>query len=305
MSDDRQAGTVVTSENLAEFHAQKLGLAVEDAPVLVEESPEEDSERAVEAESQSEPEAEKEAEVTDKPKQNPKIEKRFSELTKQRELAKQEAAKEREAREALEARLREIEQKVNPQPVDDPVGQKPQPSQFQDAFEYAEALAEWTAEKVIAEREKAEADRRANEERNKVIQSWTQKVEAAKAKLPDFEEMVASADVAVSDQIRDAIIESDVGPQVLYHLAENTDYARKLAEMPVAKALKELGKLEARFEVKDEPEAKPVARQSKAPSPIRPLKASSSAADVPINADGEFHGTYQQWREMRQARKIR
>jgi len=305
MSDDRQAGTVVTSENLAEFHAQKLGLAVEDAPVLVEESPEEDSERAVEAESQSEPEAEKEAEVTDKPKQNPKIEKRFSELTKQRELAKQEAAKEREAREALEARLREIEQKVNPQPVDDPVGQKPQPSQFQDAFEYAEALAEWTAEKVIAEREKAEAERRANEERNKVIQSWAQKVEAAKAKLPDFEEMVASADVAVSDQIRDAIIESDVGPQVLYHLAENTDYARKLAEMPVAKALKELGKLEARFEVKDEPEAKPVARQSKAPSPIRPLKASSSAADVPINADGEFHGTYQQWREMRQARKIR
>ncbi|UOF80241.1 bacteriophage [Caudoviricetes sp.] len=305
MSDDRQAGTVVTSENLAEFHAQKLGLAVEDAPVLAEESPEEDSERAVEAESQSEPEAEKEAEVTDKPKQNPKIEKRFSELTKQRELAKQEAAKEREAREALEARLREIEQKVNPQPVDDPIGEEPQPNQFTDAFEYAKALSEWKVEKVLAERDRAEAERRANEERNKVIQSWTQKVEAAKAKLPDFEEMVASADVAVSDQIRDAIIESDVGPQVLYHLAENTDYARKLAEMPVAKALKELGKLEARFEVKDEPEAKSVARQSKAPSPIRPLKASSSAADVPINADGEFHGTYQQWREMRQARKIR
>ena len=300
MSDERNAGSVVTSENLAEFNAKKLGLAVEDAPVVAEES-----ERTVEAESQSEPEAENEAEVTDKPKQNPKIEKRFSELTKQRELAKQEAAKEREARELLENRLMELEQKANPQIAAEPLGQEPQPSQFQDAFEYAKALSELNVEKVLAERDKAEADRRANEERNKVISAWTQKVEAAKAKLPDFEEMVASADVAVNDAIRDAIIESDVGPELLYHLAQDTDYARKLAQMPVAKALKELGKLEARFEVKDEPEAKPVARQSKAPSPIRPLKASSSAADVPINANGEFHGTYQQWKEARLARKIR
>ena len=299
MSDERNAGSVVTSENAAEFYANKLGLAVEDAPVLAEES-----ERTVEAESQSDANAEDEAEVTDKPKQNPKLEKRFSELTKQREQAKQEAAKEREARENLEVRLREYEQKATPI-VAEPLGQEPQPSQFQDAFEYAKALSEWNVEKVLAERDRAEADRRANEERNKVISAWTQKVEAAKAKMPDFEEMVASADVAVNDAIRDAIVESDVGPEVLYHLAQDTEYARKLAAMPVAKALKEIGKLEARFEAKDEPEAKPVARQSNAPSPIRPLKASSSAADVPINANGEFHGTYQQWKEARLAKKIR
>ena len=299
MSDERNAGSVVTSENAAEFYANKLGLAVEDAPVLAEES-----ERTVEAESQSDANAEDEAEVTDQPKQNPKLEKRFSELTKQREQAKQEAAKEREARENLEVRLREYEQKATPI-VAEPLGQEPQPSQFQDAFEYAKALSEWNVEKVLAERDRAEADRRANEERNKVISAWTQKVEAAKAKMPDFEEMVASADVAVNDAIRDAIVESDVGPEVLYHLAQDTEYARKLAAMPVAKALKEIGKLEARFEAKDEPEVKPVARQSNAPSPIRALKASSSAADVPINANGEFHGTYQQWKEARLAKKIR
>jgi hypothetical protein len=299
MSDERNAGSVVTSENAAEFYANKLGLAVEDAPVLAEES-----ERTVEAESQSDANAEDEAEVTDKPKQEPKFEKRFSKLTKELEQAKQESAKEREARENLEVRLREYEQKATPI-VAEPLGQEPQPSQFQDAFEYAKALSEWNVEKVLAERDRAEADRRANEERNKVISAWTQKVEAAKAKMPDFEEMVASADVAVNDAIRDAIVESDVGPEVLYHLAQDTEYARKLAAMPVAKALKEIGKLEARFEAKDEPEAKPVARQSNAPSPIRPLKASSSAADVPINANGEFHGTYQQWKEARLAKKIR
>jgi len=299
MSDSKEAGSVVTSENAAEFYANKLGLAVEDAPVVAEES-----ERTVEAESQSDANAEDEAEVTDKTKENPKVVKRFSDVSKRLEIAQQIIAKEKLEKETLEIRLREYEQKATPV-VAEPLGQEPQPSQFQDAFEYAKALSEWNVEKVLAERDRAEVERRANEERNKVISAWAQKVEAAKTKMPDFEEMVASADVAVNDAIRDAIVESDVGPEVLYHLAQDTEYAKKLAAMPVAKALKEIGKLEARFEAKDEPEAKPVAKQSNAPSPIRPLKASSSAADVPINANGEFHGTYQQWKEARLSKKIR
>ena len=80
---DREAGTVVTSENLADWTANKLGLAVEEAPAVAD-TP---SEPEVEADSQSEQVAEQEGEVTEKPKQNPKLEKRFSELTKQREAA--------------------------------------------------------------------------------------------------------------------------------------------------------------------------------------------------------------------------
>ena len=142
----RTASSVVTSDNLAEFHAEKLGLASEEAPVAaetVEETP--DSEPAVEAQAESEPAAEEEAEVTDKPKQNPKLEKRFSELTKRAKQAEAE-------KQALEARLQELESKVAPAPQQieqDILGEKPQASQFQDAFEYAEALAEWSAEKAL------------------------------------------------------------------------------------------------------------------------------------------------------------
>ena len=245
----RTASNVVTSENLADFHAEKLGLASEEAPVEaapVEETP--DTEPAVEAQTESEPEAETEAEVTDKPKQNPKLEKRFSELTKRAKQAEADKA-------ALEARLQEHEAKVAP-PVPtekDILGEKPQASQFQDAFEYAEALAEWSAEKAILEREKQEADRKVAEERNKVIQSWTQKLEKAKADLPDFDDMVASSNVQVRDEVRDAILESDVGPQILYHLASDDELANKIATMPVHKALKELGKLEVQFERKEAP----------------------------------------------------
>jgi len=299
----RSADNVVTSENLAEWTANKLGLASEEAPVAaeaVEETP--DSEPAVQAEAQSESEAEEEAEVTDKPKQNPKLEKRFSELTKRAKQAEAE-------KQALEARLRDLESKQQPAPQiqqADPVSEKPQASQFNDAFEYAEALAEWSAEKALEQRDLQEQQRRIQEEQAKVIKSWSEKLEKAKADLPDFDDMVASSTVQVGDSLRDAILESDVGPQILYHLASDTDYAQKVANMPVHKALKELGKLEVQFERKEAPieKSEPVAR-SKAPAPIKPLSSAKSGTDVLIDGNGAFHGTYAQWKAARQAKRIR
>ena len=299
----RTASNVVTSENLANFHAEKLGLASDEVPVEaapVEETP--DTEPAVEAQTESEPEAEEEAEVTDKPKQNPKLEKRFSELTKRAKQAEAE-------KQALEARLQEFESKVASQaPVqDDPIGERPTAAQFQDYEEYAAALAEWSAEKALIERDKAEQQRKIEEQKNEVIKSWSVKLETAKANLPDFDDMVASSNVQVRDEVRDAILESDVGPEILYHLASDDDYAQKLATMPTNKALKELGKLEFQFERKEAPvevKSEPVAR-TKAPAPIKPLTAGKGTGDVLIDGNGAFHGTYAQWKAARQAKRIR
>jgi len=300
----RTADSVLTSENSADFYANKLGLASEEAPAVaetVEETPE--SEPVVEAQAESEPEAENEAEVTDKPKQNPKLEKRFSELTKRAKQAEAE-------KQALEARLQELESKVAPAPQQieqDILGEKPQASQFQDAFEYAEALAEWSAEKALVERDKQEQQRKVEIERQEVIKSWTSKLEKAKAELPDFDEMVASSKVQVRDEVRDAILESDVGPQILYQLASDDDLAQRISSLPVNKALKELGKLEVQFERKEAPaevKSEPVAR-TKAPAPIKPLTAGKGTGDVLIDGDGAFHGTYAQWKAARQAKRIR
>lgn len=297
----RTADNVVTSDNLAEWTANKLGLASEEAPVAaeaVEETP--DSEPTIKVEAESEPEAEDEAQVTDKPKQNPKLEKRFSELTKRAKQAEADKAN-------LEARLQELESRQTPAPQQvDPVIEKPQASQFNDAFEYAEALAEWSAEKALEQRDIQEQQRKVDEQRNEVIKSWSAKLESAKADLPDFDEMVASSNVQVRDEVRDAILESDVGPQILYHLASDDDYANKLAAMPTNKALKELGKLEVQFERKEAPieKSEPVAR-SKAPAPIKPITAGKGTSDVLIDGNGAFHGTYAQWKSARQAKRIR
>jgi hypothetical protein len=292
---EKEASQVLTSENAAEFYANRLGLAESPAEPVAEESSEPEA-----VETQSEPEAEAEAQQQEERKQNPKLERRFSEITKQREAARQEAQREREAREALEARLAELEKKSQPQQAA-VADEEPQPSQFNDAFEYAKALAEYTADKRIAEMKQEEAKAKADAERQKVIETWAHKVEKAKADLPDFDDIVASSDVVVNDDIRDAILESDVGPQILYHLAENDEIAKKIAGLSPKQALREIGKLEARFEKTEQ--APPVVK-SKAPAPISPIR-NSGKADLPISANGEFHGSYQAWKEARKAGRIR
>jgi hypothetical protein len=291
---DKEASHVLTSENSAEFYANRLGLADQPEVEAVQAEPTEV------VEERSEPEIEIEQE--EKPKANPKLERRFSEITKQREEARKEAQREREAREALEARLAVLERQPAPQAPK--VDEEPQPSQFNDAFEYAKALAEYTADQRIGEMRRQDAEAKQAQERQKVIETWASKVQAAKASMPDFDDIVASSDVVVNDDIRDAILESDVGPQILYHLAENDDVAKRIAGLTPKQALREIGKLEARFEVKEtKPEPTPITR-SKAPAPINPLRG-SNPADVPLSANGEWHGTFQAWKEARKAGKIR
>jgi hypothetical protein len=298
---EKEAGQVLTSENAAEFYANRLGLAESNSePVAVEEAePEAEDE-------QSEPkEAEKEANQEGERKQNPKLEKRFSEITKQREEARQEAQRERQARVDLEQRLAALEQNRQPQQQAVNVDQEPQPSQFSDAFEYAKALAEYSTEKALAERDRQVAQAREQEAHQKIIQSWAQKVQEAKAELPDFDDLVASSDVVVNNVVRDAILESDVGPKILYHLAENNDLAKKIAGLSPNAALREIGKLEARFEVNPETKQTAPVVRSKAPAPIQPIRGGQGKADVPISADGEFHGSYQAWKAARKSGKIR
>jgi hypothetical protein len=298
---EKQASQVLTGENAAEFYANRLGLAESPTePVAAEETPAEPEQ----VEEQSEPEAEAEAKPEEEQKQNPKLKLRFSEITKQREEARKEAQRERERAAALEEQLAALKGQSKPQAQ--AVEQEPQPSQFSDAFEYAEALAEYTADKRISEMKQQEAQAKEAEQRQKVINQWTSKVEAAKQSLPDFDEVVASSDVVVNDDIRDAILESDVGAQILYHLAENDEIAKRIASLSPKQALREIGKLEARFEAKESETEKPAPIvRSKAPAPIQPIRGGKNTPDVPLDSNGVFFGTAAQWKELRRAGKIR
>jgi len=280
---------VLTSENSTEFYANKLGLA-EDSPTEAVET-----EPVAEIE-QSEPVVENEEKVTEEPK--PKVKMRFDEVTKQRDIAKQEAEQARIRTQELEQELKAIKSQAVPK--EQSRDEKPRPDQFVDAFEYAEALADWSAENAVMRARQEDVEKMKQAERAKVIDTWNKKLEATKSELPDFDDMVASSDVVVSDQVRDAILESDVGPRILYHLAENQELAEKISKSSLITALREIGKLEAKFE-KTEP-VKSVAQKSKAPAPISPIKAGTSEQAIITDTDKM---TYSQYKAMRQAKRIR
>ena len=294
---ERLAANVVTSENLAEFNAKRMGLADPLPSEAVEQAEPQEVEQG-----QSEPtEVENEATATEDKKQNPKLERRFSEITKQREAAREEARKEREARETLEAKVRDLEAKI--QPKAEPVAEtEPLPEQFSDMYEYAKALTDYRVEQRLQEEKQKEVQAKAAAEHAKLIDAWGQRVKAAKVEMPDFDDMVNSTDVTVSNEVRDAIFESDVGPRILYHLAENPDFAEKLQGMTLTAALRAIGRLEAQYEKTD---AKPVVGKSKAPAPINPIRSAANGRDVNLTSDGQFHGSYQAWRAARLAGKIR
>jgi hypothetical protein len=284
---------VLTSENSAEFYANKLGLA-EESKVVAEES------EPTEVIQQSEPEVvENEEKVTEEPK--PKVKMRFDEVTKQRDLAKQEAEQAKMRAQELEQELKAIKSQAAPK-QEQSRDEKPRPDQFTDAFEYAEALADWSAENAVMRARQEDVEKKLQEERSKVIDNWNKKLEATKSELPDYDDMVASADVMVSNEVRDAILESDVGPRILYHLAENPEIAEKISKASLITALREIGKLEARFEKTEPKEVKTVAQKSKAPAPISPIKAGSSEQVIITDTDKM---TYAQYKAMRQAKRIR
>ena len=127
-----------------------------------------------------------------------------------------------------------------------------------------------------------------------------------RAELPDYDDMIASSDVMISDQVKDAILESDIGPRIIYHLAENPEIAEKINKLSLVNALKEVGKIEARLEKAPESKAEAKAVEvSKAPRPISPLKSMSASGEVPMDSNGNFNGSFRQYREMRKQGKIR
>jgi len=300
---ERLASNVVTSENVVEWNVNKLGLATEPAQTAAETVEETPVSEPVSEEGQSEPAVtEQETTETEERKPNPKLEKRFSELTKARKAAEEQAAQERAAREALEARLQALEGQQSNKKTNE-VNTKPQPDDYADAFRYAEALAEWSANEAVARREQEIKQQAEQAKQQEVMKTWQQKLDATKAELPDYEDMVASSTVAVSDAVRDAILESDVGPRILYELASDDELGAKIANLSTAQALKMIGKLEAKFEVQAEEPAKskPVAVKSNAPKPINPIRGTGSQS---VYTDGE-QIDYQAWKAGRKLGKIR
>jgi hypothetical protein len=149
------------------------------------------------------------------------------------------------------------------------------------------------------------------------VKAFEDRQAAFRAATPDYGAKLDAATVKISDQMRDAIVESEVGPQILYHLAEHPEVAESMGKLTVGKMLREFGRLEATLggaakppAKSDEPkqEEKPAARAeiSQAPAPISPLKGNGASVHV-LKATDEVPREmgYEEWKKLYIAGRIK
>lgn len=287
----------VTSETLADFNAARTRVA-EPEPKEAKEPVKSALSEIVDDPEGSEPNSLNDEEGLPPPKKPNKLESRFAEITAARKEAESRAEK-------AEARARELEAKLTPEPKPEPdkdgVGPKPKSSDYTDAFEYAEHLAEWSANKALSDdRNKRQQDAE-NERRGKVIDTWKTRIETAKTKYADFDVVMASGKAAVSDPARDTLIESEFGPDITYALQSDDDLAAKVSAMKPADQVKWIGRMEATFDkaaeaAKKEDEEPAVKERPRAPAPIVPVRGSRSA-DTLAERTGDI--PYKEYRAMR------
>jgi len=199
------------------------------------------------------------------------VQKRIDKLTRQRY--------EQEARiRELEAKISENERKAQASQPD------PDPSQFETLEQYLDAKVEFEASKRLREIEQQRTIQQKNAER---IASFNERSAAVRQANPDFDAVLQSAAIGVSDAVMETILESDDGPAVAYHLAKNPTELYRLNAMTERQQVFELGRISARLSAKV-----PERKVTQAPPPAPAVKAtgtgSKSVSDMTDKEYAEF-----------------
>lgn len=155
-----------------------------------------------------------------------------------------------------------------------------------DWGKYIAATAAFEAAKAV--KGSLDADRKtANEAkvaelRSEVLSEFEERTEAFKAKATDFDDVVSgyvNKGGKFSDAVRELVMESDLGPQLTYHLAKNPALANKLNGLSPLQAAKEFARIEDSLSKPSKP--------PKAPPPITPPKGGASGSFDPAKASME------------------
>lgn len=240
----------------------------------------------------------------------------------QRKIVKTEAERDFWREEALRARTAEKPaDKTEAKPAEEP---EPDPNSFETVAEYLKAVRAFDRKQLERELDaRLEAKDKAAKQKSEqqtLEQKWQERETAFEKEHSDYAEVFAEAQAVIQRHANDslksvasAIAESDLGPQLVYHLGQNPDEVERLAKLSPNRALAELGKLEAVI-ANPKPAAQDdelqrdsttgrfvgttVAPVSKAPAPPTPVKKTSSAVAPDIH-DPKM--PYKDWVKLRES----
>lgn len=186
--------------------------------------------------------------------------------------------KKRQEYQAFVERMRADEQQggqAQQQGFQGPSGGEPRVEDFRDETEYNRALIRYEAQQIANQQAAVQA-------RGQALQSFSKKVESAKAKdrPEDFqasiEDLFQDDSLNISPVVAQAILTDDHGPDLAYYLRQNPKQLDRLARMPPANQAMEMGRMSERMKRKA-----PTA--SAAPKPVTPVRTSNAEAVVDPN----------------------
>lgn len=231
----------------------------------------------------------------------------------QRRLDRQKTARiQAETRaEIAEKRLAELEAQSKPQPSGEKEPQRndidPKTGAEYTYEDYLRAVAKYDAKQETDKTLKAEREARQGKEKQgteaarneKLAKDWTEREKTFQSATKDYEETVMpfvdDELQSFSQQARMAIVESEVGPNLLHHLATHLEEAERIAGLSPNRQIAELGKLEEKISA-------PPKKTTSAPAPITPVNGGKTASkDISKMSQEE----YEQHRKSQGARWAR
>ncbi len=278
------------AENAREMGQEPPAPATPAEPV---EEADDDEPEGADAPAAAEPTPEKPVTAAPQPTPEKPVSKRqqhINELARKAAEAEQRSAK-------LEAKLAEVEARlskpvepiaakpepVKAEPIIDPKDPEPVEANFDDWGKYLRAVAEWDRRQERRAEAAAKAARDSEQSFAQKRDSWIDRREAFRATDPTFDThaMPFLARVPPNTPLYDVLMDSPVGPQLALHLATHPEDVTRIGALHPIQQLRELGKLEAKFDTPETTSASasagPAAKTvTTAPTPPTTLAARSA-----------------------------
>lgn len=129
-------------------------------------------------------------------------------------------------------------------------------------------LAEHEAEKLTDQRN--EVDR----------EIWQAREDAARADLPDYDEVVGKSKAHIEESVAQEVLSSDMAAYLLHHLAlpENSELLEKLNTLDEKQLVREVAKLEIQLENKKTADVV-MKKTTNAPTPVTPIKTATAVVE--------------------------
>ena len=230
------------------------------------------------------------------PPEEPEKPKRDSRTARYSRRIGQLSAENDELKRQLAAQQTQTPQSSAQPPNGEQKASKPKAEDFENYSEYEAALVEHGARNVLTEfeqrAEERDRTRDAEQRRKDAAAGYQAKAEKIRETIPDYDEVIETADVQVNQDVGALIVQSERGPELAYHLANNPDLAFDLNQMSPTEAAFQLGKIESGL-----PKAQPKTA-TKAPPPPEPVKGGAQPRKEPGDMS---YAEYKKWREGAQA----